>query len=157
MKAQYKWSYASIDASLQYWHNLLPDENTCLSSLDKDKKIMCPLDLLHENYHACFNDCCIYQKEDTDKTTCLVCNAAWYRLVKKAPRKVVWYFPLIPRLQRYFTNCKESKIMRWQAERKEAVLMIESGINRTAECRHTLRMQANGTHYTLNTEVLRQI
>jgi hypothetical protein len=59
MKAQYKWSHASIDASLQYWHNLLPDENTCPSSIDKDKKIMCPLDLPHKNYHACFNDCCI--------------------------------------------------------------------------------------------------
>jgi hypothetical protein len=73
MKAQYKWSYASIDSSLQYWPNLLPDENTCPSSVDKDKKT---LDLPHKNYHACFNDCCIYQKEDTNKTTCLVCNAA---------------------------------------------------------------------------------
>ena len=35
----------------------------------------------------------------------------------------MWYFPLRPRLQRYFADCKEAKLMRWHAERKEAVLM----------------------------------
>ena len=34
----------------------------------------------------------------------------------------MWYFPLIPRLQRYFVDPKEAKLMRWHAERKEAVL-----------------------------------
>jgi len=38
---------------------------------------------------------------------------------KKAPRKVVWYFPITPRLQRYFADPKEAKLMRWHAERKK--------------------------------------
>ena len=37
-------------------------------------------------------------------------------------RSVVWYFPITPRLQRYFVDPKEAKLMRWHAERKEAVL-----------------------------------
>ena len=53
---------------------------------------------------------------------CPVCNAARYKTGKKAPRKVVWYFPLIPRLQRYFADRKEAKRMRWHAVRRAAVL-----------------------------------
>ena len=80
---------------------------------------MCPLDLPHEKYDACINDCYIYRKEDANKTTCPVCNAARYKKGKKVPRKVVWYFPLTPRLQRYFADPKEAKLMRWHAERKK--------------------------------------
>ena len=31
---------------------------------------------------------------------------------------MVWYFPLTPRLQRYFADPKEAELMRWHAERK---------------------------------------
>ena len=34
----------------------------------------------------------------------------------------MWYFPITPHLQRYFVEPKEAKLMRWHAERKEAVL-----------------------------------
>jgi hypothetical protein len=58
-----------------------------------------------------------------NKTTCPVCNAPQYKQKgKKVYRKVVWYFLLIPCLQRYFVDPKEARIMRWNAERKEAVL-----------------------------------
>jgi len=36
---------------------------------------------------------------------------------KKAPQKVVSYFPITPHLQRYFVDPKEAKLMRWHAER----------------------------------------
>jgi hypothetical protein len=102
MKAKYKWTNASVKASLKYWHDRLPDGNTCPSSLDEAKKVICPLDLPHEKYHACINDCYIYRKEEyLNKTTCPVCNAARYKKKgEKVPRKVVWYFPLIPRIGR---------------------------------------------------------
>jgi hypothetical protein len=52
-----------------------------------------------------------------------VCNAARYKKKgEKAPRKVVWYFPVNPRLQRYFADPKEARLMRWHAERKVAVM-----------------------------------
>ena len=38
---------------------------------------------------------------------------------KKAPRKVVWYFPITPHMQRYFVYPKEANLMRWHAERKK--------------------------------------
>ena len=34
----------------------------------------------------------------------------------------MWYFPLRPRLQRYFADAKEAKLMSWRTERQEAVL-----------------------------------
>jgi hypothetical protein len=35
----------------------------------------------------------------------------------------MWYFPLRHRLQRYFANPKEAKLMLWHADRKAAVLL----------------------------------
>lgn len=122
MKARYKWSDISVDAKLQYWHGMLLEGNTCPKSCDEAKKVVCPFDLPHEKYHVCINDCYIYRKEDAEKTTCPVCDAARYKKGKKAPRKVVWYFPLIPRLQRYFADRKEAELMRWHAERRNKIL-----------------------------------
>jgi hypothetical protein len=123
MKSKYKWSDASVDACLEFWKNLLPKGNTCPATVDEAKKIVCPLDLPHDKYHACVNDCIIYRNEDALRIICPVCKAARFKKgSKKNPRKVVWYFPLVPRLQRYFADPKEAKLMRWHAERKEAVL-----------------------------------
>jgi hypothetical protein len=58
MKEKYKWT----NASLKYWHDRLPDGNTCPSSLDEAKKVVCPLDFPHEKYHACINDFYTYRK-----------------------------------------------------------------------------------------------
>ena len=122
MKTKHQWTDVSIDENLQYWKNVLPENNTLPTSLNDAKKVVCPLDLPHERYHVCINDCYIYRNEDTDKTTCPVCNAARYKIAKKAPHKVVWYFPLIPRLQRFFADRTEAKRMCWHAERRAAML-----------------------------------
>jgi hypothetical protein len=119
-KSKYKWNDASVEHHLKFFHNLLPKGNMFPSSLDEAKKVVCPLDLPHDRYHACINDCIIYRNEHIDKTICPVCKAARYKKGKKAPRKVVWYFLLIPRLKRYFADCKEAKLMRWHVERKKA-------------------------------------
>ena len=42
-----------------------------------------------------------------------------YKKRKKAPRKVVWYFPITPRLQRYFVDPKLANLLRWHANREE--------------------------------------
>ena len=84
---------------------------------------MCPLDLPHKKYHACIGDCVIYRNEHAKLDTCPQCGESRYkRGTRKSPQKVVWYFPLRPRLQRYFVDPKEANLMRWHAERKEAVM-----------------------------------
>jgi len=118
-KAKHKWSDRSLDEHFEDLQKAFPKGNVCPSSIEEAKKIICPLDLPHVKYHACINDCIIYRNEDADKTVCPVCNAERYKTGKKSPRKVVWYFPLIPRLQRYYVDPKEAKHMRWHAERSK--------------------------------------
>jgi hypothetical protein len=113
-----------VDDLFRWLKKCLPKDNTCAGSLNEAKKIVFPLDLPHTKYHACFNDCIIYRNEHADETTCPVCEADRYkRGTNKAPRKVVWYFPLRHRLQRYFADPKEAKLMLWHADRKAAVLL----------------------------------
>ena len=43
---------------------------------------------------------------------------------KKVPAKVMWYFPIIPRLKHLFRNKTNAKLMRWhKEERKQDQLM----------------------------------
>jgi len=117
IKARYKCTDASMDAELSYWHTVLPKGNMLPRSVEEAKKIVCPLDLPHVRYHTCINDCIIYRNEHEDKIECLVCNEPQFKRGKKDPRKVVWYFPLIPRLQRYFADAKEARNMSWHKTR----------------------------------------
>ncbi|KAK1617054.1 hypothetical protein QYE76_022571 [Lolium multiflorum] len=121
MKAKHGWTDTSVDDILEYLKYLLPVGNTCPGSLAEAKRIRCPLDLPHEKYHACINDCIIYRKEHMDKTKCPLCDVERYKKGKnKAARKVVWYFPLAPGW--FYADRKEAKLMRWHAERNEEVL-----------------------------------
>jgi hypothetical protein len=68
---------------------------------------------------------------------CPVCDAKQYKIMqnhpgdvdgeparKKVPAKVMWYFPIIPRLKRLFRNKSNVKLMRWhKEERKQDQLM----------------------------------
>src|SRR3954464_12549783 len=106
-----------LNENMEFWHGRLPEGNTLPISIEEAKKIVCPLDLPHHRYHACINDCIMYRDEYKDITTCPKCGHGWYKVGnKKAPRKVVWYFPLTPRLQRYYIDRKEAKLMQWHAE-----------------------------------------
>ncbi|KAK1677349.1 hypothetical protein QYE76_038197 [Lolium multiflorum] len=128
MKAKHGWTDTSVDDILEYMKDLLPAGNTCPGSLAEAKRITCPLDLPHEKYHACINDCIMYRKEHMDKTKCPVCEAERYKKgKKKAPRKVVWYFPLAPGFNGSTRTARKQSSC-WHAERKEAVLNDEDRI-----------------------------
>jgi hypothetical protein len=105
---------------MRFWQKCLPKGNTCPTNIEEAKKIVCPLDLPYVKYHACINDCALYRDEYAERTTCPVCGQGRYKIGnKKVPRKVVWYFPITPRLQRYFIDPKETKLMRWHVHRKK--------------------------------------
>src|SRR3954471_18844473 len=120
MKSNNKWTDVSFNETMEFWHDRLPEGNTLPSSIEEAKKIVYPLDLPHHRYHVCINDCIMYRDEYKDRTTCPKCGHGRYKVGnKKAPRKVVWYFPLTPRLQRYYVDRKEAKLMQWHAEREK--------------------------------------
>ena len=71
---------------------------------------------------ACPNDCMIYWKDTSDLTVCSVCGESRYKVTNAADRsrkkiaaKVMWYFPLKPRLQRFFMSKHTAEHMRWHA------------------------------------------
>jgi hypothetical protein len=112
MKVQHKWTDVSFNDNLEYWHEKLPEGNTLPRSTEEAKKAMCPLDLPHVKYDTCINDCALYRDEYKELTICPVCGQSRYkRGNRKVPRKVVWYFPITPRLKRYFVDPKEVKLM----------------------------------------------
>jgi hypothetical protein len=51
---------------------------------------------------------------------------------KGMPKKMLWYFSIIPRLKRWFANKKESKLLRWYKEKhKQDAGMIRHPANAT--------------------------
>ena len=100
-------------------------------------KVVCPLGLEAQKIHACPNDCILYRGEYENLDSCPVCNACRYkiprddpgdvegmRVKKRVPAKVMWYFPLIPRLKYLFMHKINAKLMRWHKEKSKQDNML---------------------------------
>ncbi|XP_071700324.1 uncharacterized protein [Rutidosis leptorrhynchoides] len=88
LKANNGWSETSFTSLLELLHKMLPEDNELPVSTYYAKKLM-------------------YKRgkptdEDSDENG--------------PPAKVLWYFPIIPRLKRLFANAKTVKLLRWHAE-----------------------------------------
>nr|CAE03679.1 OSJNBa0042N22.23 [Oryza sativa Japonica Group]CAE76050.1 B1248C03.9 [Oryza sativa Japonica Group] len=118
--------------------NILPEGNKLPETTYKAKKIVCPLGLEIQKIHACPNDCILYRGEEYENLeACPVCKALRYKIrrddprkvdgqlmKKKIPAKVMWYFPIIPRLRRLFRNKGNARMMRWHAEERQQDKML---------------------------------
>ena len=92
------------------------------------KQMIYPLGLEVQKIHACYNDCILYHGKYAELDQCPVCELSRYKSNcpdamtvvgqnKRPPKKVVWYFLIIPRLKRLFANEKTAELMRWHAEK----------------------------------------
>jgi hypothetical protein len=88
---------------------------------------VCPLGLEVQKIHAYPNDCILYRGNEYENLeACLVCKALRYKIRRdddpgalegtppqttKVPAKVMWYFPIIPRLKCLFKNKEHAKLM----------------------------------------------
>nr|ABA97003.1 transposon protein, putative, CACTA, En/Spm sub-class [Oryza sativa Japonica Group] len=113
--------------------NILPEGNKLPETTYEAKKIVCPLGLAVQKIHACPNDCILYRGEEYENLeACPVCKALRYKIrrddpgevdgqltKKRIPAKVMWYFPIIPRLRRLFRNKGNARMMRWHAEERQ--------------------------------------
>nr|AAX94903.1 transposon protein, putative, CACTA, En/Spm sub-class [Oryza sativa Japonica Group]AAX96444.1 transposon protein, putative, CACTA, En/Spm sub-class [Oryza sativa Japonica Group]ABA92573.1 transposon protein, putative, CACTA, En/Spm sub-class [Oryza sativa Japonica Group] len=114
---------------LKLVENILPEGNKSPEA----KKIVCPLGLEVQKIHVCPNDCILYRVEEYENLeACPVCKALRYKIrrhdpgevdgqptKKRRPAKVMWYFPIIPRLRRLFRNKGNARMMRWHAEERQ--------------------------------------
>jgi hypothetical protein len=117
---------------LELIKKMLPDGNTLPETTYEAKEIVCPLGLEVQKIHACPNDCILYCGEYEKLDACPMCKASRYKIKrddhgdvdgepprKRVPAKVMWYFPIIPRLRHLFRNKEHSKRIRWHKEERK--------------------------------------
>nr|ABA96812.2 transposon protein, putative, CACTA, En/Spm sub-class [Oryza sativa Japonica Group] len=113
--------------------NILPGGNKLPETTYEAKKIVCPLGLEVHKIHVCPNDCILYRGEEYENLeACPVCKALRYKIrrddpgevdgqltKKRIPAKVMWYFPIIPRLRRLFRNKGNARMLRCHTEESQ--------------------------------------
>ncbi|GJS25909.1 hypothetical protein Tco_0486529 [Tanacetum coccineum] len=87
------------------------------------KKTFKTIGLGYESIHACVNDCFLFRGDNNkDVHFCPVCKTSRWKDSntpgKKVPKKVLRYFPIIPRLQRLYKSSHTAKEMTWHATGK---------------------------------------
>ena len=110
-----------FDDLLTLLQKLLPNPNELPENTYKAKQMICPMGLEVQKIHACHNDCILYRGDYKDLDSCPMCKASRYKCSsavmmkgdrnERPPKKVVWYFPIIPHLKRWFANAKNAKII----------------------------------------------
>ncbi|XP_076919476.1 uncharacterized protein LOC143580283 [Bidens hawaiensis] len=126
-KTDHGLSNMAFDEMLQFLQKMIP-EAKLPASFTQAKKFTRDIGLDYKKIHACPNDCMLYWKEYEDAEVCHIChtskwkqvnekqnnhNSEHYKTTSRVPAKVVWHFPLKPRLQRLFMCSEIAKHMRW--------------------------------------------
>jgi hypothetical protein len=83
--------------------------------------MICPISLEVEKIHTCSNDCILYHgHEYKDLDVCPKCEAPRYKegpsnegtKTRGGPVKLIWYFPIAPRVHRLFATARLAKLLR---------------------------------------------
>ncbi|XP_016471415.2 uncharacterized protein LOC107793551 [Nicotiana tabacum] len=136
MKCLHSWSNTSLDSLLKLLSDVFPKGHVLPNSIYEVQKIIKDLGLDYVKIDACINNCILYRKEYADLEQCPKCGekrwivrkgenddneVASSKLNKRKkgiPRKILRYFPLIPRLQRLFMTKRTAENMRWHKNKR---------------------------------------
>jgi hypothetical protein len=131
IKCMYGLSNSALDAIIQLFSLVLPEGHCIPNTLDKVQKVVRDLGLDYQKIHACVNDCVLFRKGYAKMNSCPICGESRWKMAaagendegsgtgagkKRFPRKILRYFPLIPRLQRLYMRETTSSYMRWHKE-----------------------------------------
>ncbi|KAL3373510.1 hypothetical protein AABB24_005474 [Solanum stoloniferum] len=100
----------------------LPEDNIVLDSYYQTKKLVRNLGLPVEKVDCYELGCMLYWGDDEHLTSCTFCGHERYkrcvgsRMRKLVPYKKMYYFPLIPRLQKLYASHATTVDMRWHHE-----------------------------------------
>ncbi|KAL3689491.1 hypothetical protein R1sor_015800 [Riccia sorocarpa] len=100
---------------------ILPEGSDVPQSRPEAKKILKTVGMDYEMIHTRENDCILYRNEYKDETSCPKCNTSRYRTDTQdmaIPRKVLRWFPVIPRLQHIFRYRPLADMMTWHKENR---------------------------------------
>lgn len=100
--------------------DLLPQSNCLPCNTYEMKKMIMKMGLEHEAIHCCSNGHILYDGSDHEHLSeCPNCGDSRYvRGSDTIPKKVLRYFPIIPRLQRLFRCPEVAALMKWHATNK---------------------------------------
>ncbi|KAL6544843.1 hypothetical protein OROMI_023705 [Orobanche minor] len=115
LKAGHQVSDVFFTELLQAVSDLLPDDNVLPRRAYDAKQMLKLIGLTHEKIHACPKDCILYRKEYADLSECPKCGTKRFNK-KKSPAKVMWYFPIIPRLRRLYSSPNDAKHLTWHQD-----------------------------------------
>ena len=130
MKCMFGCSNACMEYVLGLFLLILPKGHCLPDSMEKIKKVVRDLGLNYEKIDACYNDCVLFRgKEYEGLDNCPKCGETRWKQSKevqdvgsscgskkRVPRKILRYFPLIPRLQRIYMSETRASYMRWHKE-----------------------------------------
>ncbi|GJY58129.1 hypothetical protein Tco_0458021 [Tanacetum coccineum] len=124
-KAKGRLTDSIFNEMLEFFQNLFPVSKgfKLPPSYYAIKKTFKTIGLGYESIHACEHDCCLFRGDNNkDLDLCPVCNTSRWKDSntpgKKVPKKVLRYFPIIPRLQRLYKSSHTAKDMIWHATGK---------------------------------------
>ena len=130
LKAKHHFSERCFDDICEFIKELLSENNAMTNSFYSTKKLMQGLGLPVQKIHCCNNGCMIYWGEDSELSTCTLCNHPRYKRhgynkqKSNVPYKKMYCFPLTPRLQRLYASNATANDMRWHKEHitKEGIM-----------------------------------
>ncbi|GJR74669.1 hypothetical protein Tco_0087034 [Tanacetum coccineum] len=121
-KAKGRLTDSIFNEMLEFFQNVFPISKgfKLPPSYYAIKKTFKTIGLGYESIHACEHDCCLFRGDNNkDLDFCPVCNTSRWKDSntpgKKVPKKVLRYFPIIPRLQRLYKSSHTAKDMIWHA------------------------------------------
>ncbi|GJZ42911.1 putative transposon, En/Spm-like protein [Tanacetum coccineum] len=125
LKGKYGCSDKFFTELLGLLKKIQPGGNEMVEKTYQAKKVMKFMGLGYKKIHICINNCLLYWKDDKDLTACQTCGISkgevdnkTHKVYENISTKVMWYFPIIPRLQRLFKIRSISEDLRWHATQR---------------------------------------
>ncbi|XP_039687914.1 uncharacterized protein [Medicago truncatula] len=114
-----------IDFFAQMLKNVCPVKKCFPENCYQATQLVSKLGLKVEKIDCCKKGCMLYYKDDSKLSECKFCSAPRFfpRRIgmgkyKDVPAKRMFYFPIIPRLQRLYASTESASEMRWHKENK---------------------------------------
>ncbi|XP_061336707.1 uncharacterized protein LOC133283812 [Gastrolobium bilobum] len=110
LKTDYRMTEGCFNQWMKFVGDVLPKGHSMPKDFYNAKKSVKNLGLKGEKIHCCPTGCMLFYKEHSQLVKCEFCGENRYKYVTKNGKekasavKKMWYFPLVPRLQRLYSS-----------------------------------------------------
>ncbi|KAM3288173.1 hypothetical protein P3S67_021603 [Capsicum chacoense] len=132
LKAEHHFFERAYDELSEFISELMPNDNIMIDSFYSTKNLMRRLGLPVENIDYCKNGRMLFRREDSELINCKFCSHSQFKrskhqLSKKKTNisyKKMYYFSLVPHLQRLYASDATAKYMRWHSKHERNGVMF---------------------------------